>query len=78
MRSRKEEGAGRGGMFICSKLRQNLSEVQQRTLPLFLKVEKLDRFDRFAACLQKSELRLSDRNHVKVTSCYKLLSNKNK
>ena len=28
--SRKEEGAGRGGMFICSKLRQNLSEMQDR------------------------------------------------
>ena len=26
------EGAGRGGMFICSKLKQNLSEMEVRTL----------------------------------------------
>ena len=32
IRSRKEEGAGRGGMFICSKLRQNLSGMQDMTL----------------------------------------------
>ena len=37
-RSRKEEGAGRGGMFICSKLRQNLSEIQDRTLERIQKV----------------------------------------
>ena len=28
----KEEGAGRGEMFICSKLRQNLLEMEDRTL----------------------------------------------
>ena len=38
IRSRKEEGAGRGGMFICTKLRQNLSEIQDRTLERIQKV----------------------------------------
>ena len=38
IRSREEEGAGRGGMFICSKLRQNLSEIQDRTFERIQKV----------------------------------------
>ena len=38
MRSRKEEGVGRGGMFICSKLRRNLSEIQDRTFERIQKV----------------------------------------
>ena len=38
IRSREEEGAGRGGIFICSKLRQNLSEIQDKTLERIQKV----------------------------------------
>ena len=38
IRSREEEGAGRGRMFICAKLRQNLSEIQDRKLERMQKV----------------------------------------